>query len=55
MHINTGKTLAQCLSDRTDYAKNPDKTDDGKLISSYECDALTADADFLLSNDSTGF
>lgn len=49
MHINTGKTLAQCLSDRTDYAKNPDKTDDGKLISSYECDALTADAEFLLS------
>lgn len=49
MHINAGKTLAQCLSDRTDYAKNPDKTDDGKLVSSYECDALTADAEFLLS------
>ena len=30
MHINAGKTLAQCLSDRTDYAKNPDKTDAGK-------------------------
>lgn len=49
MHQNAGKTLAQCLSDRTDYAKNPDKTDDGRLISSYECDAKTADAEFLFS------
>lgn len=22
MHINRGKTIAQCLTDRTDYAKN---------------------------------
>ena len=27
MHISKGKTVAQCLADRTDYAKNPDKTD----------------------------
>lgn len=49
MHQNAGKTLAQCLSDRTDYAKNPEKTDDGRLVSSYECDAKTADAEFLFS------
>ena len=49
MHINRGKTLSQCLSDRTDYAQNPEKTADGKLISSFECDAKTADAEFLLS------
>ena len=49
MHINKGKTIAQCLTDRTDYAKNPDKTDGGELILSYACDPKTADAEFLLS------
>ena len=39
MHINKGKTLAQCLTDRTDYAKNPDKTHSGELVSSFMCDA----------------
>ena len=33
MHLNKGRTIAQCLKDRTDYAKNPDKTKSGKLIS----------------------
>ena len=26
MHQNKGKSIADCLADRTDYAKNPDKT-----------------------------
>ena len=29
--------------------ENPEKTDNGKLISSYECDSRLADADFALS------
>ncbi len=49
MHINKGKTIAQCLADRTDYAKNPDKTDNGQLISSYECNPDTVDVEFALS------
>lgn len=49
MHINKGKSLAQCLSDRTDYAKNPDKTDDGELVSSFMCDKDLVDSQFLLS------
>ena len=49
MHVNKGATVAQCLSDRTDYAKNPEKTDDGTYISSYGCDPHTADAEFLFS------
>lgn len=47
MHINRGKTVAQCLTDRTKYAKNPEKTQDGELISSYACDPKTVDAEFL--------
>jgi len=49
MHVNKGASVAQCLSDRTDYAKNPEKTDDGTYISSYGCDPHTADAEFLFA------
>ena len=49
MHMNRGKTVAQCLADRTDYVKNPEKTKDGELISAYACDAKTVDAEFLLA------
>jgi hypothetical protein len=49
MHVNKGATVAQCLSDRTDYAKNPEKTDGGTFISSYGCDPHTADAEFLFA------
>ena len=49
IHMNKGKTLAQTLQDRTDYAQNPDKTDDYRLISSYECDPKTMTNEFLFS------
>ena len=49
MHIKKGKTLAQCLKARTDYAMDPDKTENGKLITSYECDPMTAAEEFLLA------
>ena len=47
--ISKGETIAQSLKDRFDYGKNPDKTEGGELISSYGCDHMTADAEFLLS------
>lgn len=49
MHLNKGKTIAQCLHDRTAYAKNPEKTRNGELISAYACDPKTVDAEFLLA------
>ena len=49
LHINKGKTVAQCLADRTDYSQNAEKTNDGEFISSFECDPKTADEEFLLS------
>lgn len=49
LHINKGKTVAQCLADRTDYSQNAAKTNNGEFISSYECDPKTADEEFLLS------
>ena len=32
MHINKGKTIAQCLKARVDYVKNPDKTEGGAMV-----------------------
>ena len=49
LHVNKGKTVAQCLADRTDYSQNASKTNDGEFISSYECAPKTADEEFLLS------
>ena len=49
LHINKGKTVAQCLADRTDYSENAAKTENGKYISSYACDAKTCNEEFLLS------
>ena len=42
LHKNKGKSVAACLKSRTDYAKNPDKTNRGELVSSYQCSLLTA-------------
>ena len=49
MHYIAGKTILQCLSERIDYAKDEDKTADGELVSSYECDPETASSEFALS------
>lgn len=54
LHINKGRTIAQTLADRTSYSKNEEKTDGGKYISSYGCDALTADEEFLLTKRQYG-
>ena len=49
MHLNKSKTIQQSLSERLNYGKNPEKTENGALISTYECDPDTADAEFALS------
>lgn len=49
VHLNKGKTIKQCLSERLDYGENPEKTENGQFISSYACTPETADADFALS------
>ena len=49
MHVNKGKSIGQCLKDRTDYAKNKEKTQNGQYVSAYACDPETVDQEFLLS------
>ena len=33
LHVNKGKSVAQCLADRTDYSQNAAKTNNGEFIS----------------------
>ena len=49
LHIGKGRTESQAISDIIDYVENPQKTDNGKLITGYGCDSRTADAEFLLA------
>ena len=49
LHINKGRTLAQCLADRIGYSMNNEKTDKGRLVSSYACDPRTCCEEFMLS------
>ena len=49
LHKNKGKSVAACLKSRTDYAQNLDKTQQGELVSSYECSPLTVDEEFMIS------
>ena len=49
MHLNKGRSIGQCIKDRTDYAQNPEKTDGGQLISSYECDPKLVEEQFALA------
>jgi len=51
LHVNKGKTIAQTLADRTDYAGNPEKTEKGDLVFGYACDPLTADKQFLKTKE----
>ena len=49
LHKNKGKTIEACLKSRTDYVQNPDKTEQGELVSCYECSPLTVDEEFMLT------
>ena len=49
LHVGKGRTIGTAIEQIIDYVKNPEKTDHGKLITSYQCDSRVADAEFLLA------
>ena len=49
LHVGKGRTIGKAIRGIIDYVENPQKTDNGKLISSFQCDSRIADAEFLLS------
>ena len=49
LHVGKGRTESRAIADILDYATNPEKTDGGRLISSFGCDSRVADAEFMLA------
>ena len=48
LHARKGQSVSSSLNDRTDYAKNPEKTEKGELVTAYCCDPMTVDEEFML-------
>ena len=44
LHIGKGRTESRIISDIIDYVANPQKIDNGKLITGFACDSRTIDA-----------
>lgn len=49
MHQNEGLTIAKSIGNRTDYGMNPQKTENGRFVSSFACDPHTVVSEFVLS------
>ena len=49
LHVGKGRTESRAISDIIDYVANPQKTDNGRLITGFACDSRTVDAAFLLA------
>ena len=43
LHTGKGRTVGQAISAIIDYTENPQKTDGGRLITSWQCDSRIAD------------
>ena len=48
VHAGKGRSVGRAIEKIIAYVKNPEKTDEGQLITTYECNSYTADAEFLL-------
>jgi len=48
MHQNKGLTQGETFEARCKYVENPDKTEDGKLISAYACEPKSVASEFAL-------
>lgn len=49
LHTGKGRTVGTAIEAIIDYVENPEKTDNGRLITSWQCDSRVADREFLLS------
>jgi hypothetical protein len=49
LHVSKTMTKSTAVAAIIDYVENPQKTDGGRLVTSYECDSRIADEQFLLA------
>lgn len=47
LHAGKDRTVGNAISAIIDYVENPQKTDEGRLITSWACNSKIADAEFL--------
>ena len=55
VHVNKALGATQTVKNMTDYFKNPDKTDGGRLVSGFECDTNIITEEFILARDEYRF
>jgi hypothetical protein len=49
LHKSSGGSIAAALDRTTDYIENDEKTNNGELINTYECELFTAQSEFLFA------
>ena len=51
LHTGKGRTVGQAIADIIGYVDNPNKTDEGRLVTSWQCSSRIADAEFLYTKN----
>ena len=51
LHTGKGRTVGQAIADIIDYVDDPKKTDEGRLVTSWQCNSRIADAEFLYTKN----
>ncbi len=49
LHTGRGRNFGTAIRDIIDYVANPEKNDNGRLITSFACESRCADAEFALA------
>ncbi|MCH3988085.1 MAG: relaxase/mobilization nuclease domain-containing protein [Lachnospiraceae bacterium] len=49
LHVNKSKGASASMHERLEYSQNPEKTEDGELITAYACQPETTAEEFLLA------
>ena len=51
LHTGKGRTVGKAIADIIDYVGDPSKTDEGRLVTSWQCNSRIADAEFLYTQN----
>lgn len=49
LHIGKGRSVGTAVSDILEYVKDTEKTDQGRLVTCFQCNPEIADAEFCFS------
>ena len=49
LHVGKGRTANRAVREIIGYVENPEKTENGQYITGFECDPITAGAEFMLA------